>query len=243
VAFRQQPGGPSNKTWRLFMHHAGIKFRHARDRRPLVMYAKVFRQILDSSISEDYLTRHVFMDLLLLADPKGIVDMTPQSIARATNVPLQIVTDAIKKLMEPDLDSRSNEDDGRRLILLDPPRTWGWIIVNFQKYRSIQNEESRREYHKHYDADRYREKRKLRPNPCNDSNNSNIVQHVPTIPTIPTLFNTFQRFQDKQKQKQKQKQKKTLVQLALDVRTFCPQSTTRHSTPWMKFPQPSHLGK
>jgi len=90
------------------------------------------------------------MDMLLLADAKGIVDITPEAIARMTNVPLEIVTNAIMKLMEPDSASRSSDHDGRRLIALDPPRTWGWIITNYEKYRGMQDAESRREYFREY---------------------------------------------------------------------------------------------
>jgi hypothetical protein len=40
------------------------------------MYGKVFEQILDSSIADDYLTRFVFEDFIILADQDGNVDMT-----------------------------------------------------------------------------------------------------------------------------------------------------------------------
>lgn len=114
------------------------------------MFAKVFSQIFDSSIAESYTTRHVFMDMLVLADSDGAVDMTREAISRRTNVPLEIVSAAIDALMEPDRASRSNESDGRRLILLDEHRTWGWKIVNYLHYRQILDEESRRSYFRDY---------------------------------------------------------------------------------------------
>jgi hypothetical protein len=40
------------------------------------MYVKIFAQIYDSSIAEDYLVRLVFEDFLILADKHGHVDMT-----------------------------------------------------------------------------------------------------------------------------------------------------------------------
>src|SRR5580698_1301857 len=70
-----------------------------------LMYARVFTQILDSSISRNYLTRLVFMDCLLLADGDGILDITADAIARRTNIPLDIVLEAIKNLSEVDPDS------------------------------------------------------------------------------------------------------------------------------------------
>jgi len=108
------------------------------------MFAKVFYQIFESSISEDYLVRHVFMDLLVLADEEGVVDKTPGAISRITNVPLEIVETAIRKLCQPDPHSRTKEEDGRRLMLIDEHRDWGWRIVNYPKYRNIRDEEARR---------------------------------------------------------------------------------------------------
>ena len=108
------------------------------------MFAKVFYQIFESSISDDYLVRHVFMDLLVLSDEEGVIDKTTRAISRITNVPLEIVEMAIAKLAAPDLDSRTPDEDGRRIVLIDENRNWGWRIVNYTKYRSIRDEEARR---------------------------------------------------------------------------------------------------
>jgi hypothetical protein len=122
------------------------------------MYAKVFAQIYDSSIAEDYLVRWVFTDLLVLADKEGIVDMTIAAIARRTNVPQEIVGSAIGKLIQPDESSRSHAEDGRRLVLLDPLRSWGWQIVNYKTYAAIRNEDGRRDYMRNYMQKRRSEK-------------------------------------------------------------------------------------
>jgi hypothetical protein len=110
------------------------------------MYAKIFAQIFDSSIAADWQTRHVFEDLLKLSDRFGIVDITPRSIAGRTGVPLEIVQRALEVLAQPDPDSRTPDEDGRRITLLDPARNWGWRIVNYEKYRAIRDEDGRREY-------------------------------------------------------------------------------------------------
>lgn len=122
------------------------------------MYAKIFTQILDSSLVEDYPARCVFMDLLLLADKHGVVDMTPEAIARRTNAPLKVVKAAIAKLSEVDPQSRTKDEDGRRIILLDDHRDWGWQIVNFVHYHKMQSEEDRREYMREYMREKRREK-------------------------------------------------------------------------------------
>jgi hypothetical protein len=110
------------------------------------MYVKIFSQIYDSSIAEDYLVRLVFEDFLILADKDGYVDMTVEAIARRTNVPLDIVSQAIEKLSSPDSESRTPDEEGRRIVLLDDHRSWGWRIVNYAQYRSIRDDEARKEY-------------------------------------------------------------------------------------------------
>lgn len=120
------------------------------------MFAKVYSQIFASSIAENYTTRHVFMDLLVLADSEGVVDMTMGAIARTTNVPLSVVEAAIKELSEPDDASRSPEEEGRRIALIDSHREWGWRIINYGHYRQLRDEEGRRAYHRDY----MREKRR-----------------------------------------------------------------------------------
>jgi len=110
------------------------------------MFAKIFTQIFDSSIAENYEVRHVFEDLLKLADIDGVVDMTVEAIARRTNVPLEKVRHGIEELMKPDEQSRTKLHEGRRLVPLDSGREWGWIVVNYEHYRKIQDEETRRLY-------------------------------------------------------------------------------------------------
>lgn len=110
------------------------------------MYVKVFAQILDSSIADDHLTRWVFEDLLKLADQDGVVDMTLGAISRRTNVPVDIVTKGVEKLMEPDPTSRSLDEQGRRIVPIDPNRPWGWQIVNYLHYRNIRDGEERKAY-------------------------------------------------------------------------------------------------
>ena len=110
------------------------------------VFAKIFTQIFDSSISRDYMVRHVFMDLLVLADRDGVVDMTLDAISRRTNVPEEIVAHAIAELSKPDTKSRSKQEEGCRIVLLDSHRDWGWQIVNYDHYRHIRDEESRRAY-------------------------------------------------------------------------------------------------
>jgi hypothetical protein len=108
------------------------------------MYAKVFRQIFDSTVSDDWRIRTVWMHLLVLADRNGIVDMTPEAIGRTTGLPQEMVDYALEELAKPDGRSRSFEEEGRRIVLLCPDeRTWGWRLVNYAKYRDMLDEGDR----------------------------------------------------------------------------------------------------
>jgi hypothetical protein len=114
------------------------------------MFTKVFAQIFDSSIAENWFIRHVFMDLLVLADSDGVVDMTLSAIARRTNGDAKKIGEAIVELMKEDKASRSKELDGRRLIAIDAGRDWGWKIVNYEHYRKTRDEDERRSYFRNY---------------------------------------------------------------------------------------------
>ena len=129
------------------------------------MFAKVFSQIFDSSIAESHTVRHIFMDLLVLADATGVVDMTIHAISRRINVPLEDVRAAIEKLASPDPLSRSEREEGRRIVLIDSHRDWGWQIVNYEHYRKTQDEDARRSYFRDY---RKQEREKKRATPFND---------------------------------------------------------------------------
>ena len=99
------------------------------------------------------------MDLLVLADETGAVDMTLEAIARRTNVPINEVKNYIDQLCQPDSKSRSQVEEGKRLMPLDSNRDWGWQIVNYHHYRKLRDQETMRLYFR--DAQRkYRAKRK-----------------------------------------------------------------------------------
>lgn len=98
--------------------------------------------------------------MLVLCNSEGVVDMTPQAMAARTSIPLDIIQKGIETLTEPDPYSRTPGDEGRRIILIDAHRPWGWFIVNYAKYQQLRNREEKLE------ADRRRiaEKRKVNKN-------------------------------------------------------------------------------
>lgn len=62
-------------------------------------------------------------------------------------------------LESPDDESRSPEEQGRRIVRLDEHRAWGWCVVNYCKYRAIRDEDDRREQNR-LSQQRWREKHK-----------------------------------------------------------------------------------
>ncbi len=108
------------------------------------MYGKIFEQIFDSSIADDYHLRHFFMDLIVLADSDGVVNKTPTAIAARIRMPLDDVLSLLSRLSAPDPESQTPDADGRRIELIDEHRTWGWHIINYRKYREIATEEQRK---------------------------------------------------------------------------------------------------
>jgi len=79
----------------------------------------------------------VLMACVTLCNAQGILDMTPEAISGRTGWPVEFVRKGISELEQPDPRSRTPDDDGRRLAKLDEHRDWGWLIVNYEKYRSL----------------------------------------------------------------------------------------------------------
>ncbi len=109
-----------------------------------------------------------FIAMLALADKDGTVDMTPQAIAAKSGFPLEIVQAGISELEKPDPESRTPDEEGRRITLVSDTRSWGWQITNYVKYRDIRTAEERREYMRQY-------MRKRRANSAANSTNVSKV--------------------------------------------------------------------
>lgn len=121
------------------------------------MYAKLMARITESSLMDETIpVRYTFVMMLAIADPHGYVIGTDVAIARRLNMPLQDFKECVAELMEPDPDSNSKEEEGRRVILSDAER--GYFVVNYAKYRDTRDEEQRREYMKEYMRKRRAEK-------------------------------------------------------------------------------------
>ena len=109
----------------------------------IIGYTKLFSKILKSSIwNEDNKTRLVWITLLALAGPDGVVVGNAGSLARDANVDIEAVRVALGKFMQPDPESGTPTDDGRRIEAVDG----GWRLLNHGKYKAMMSEEHRRAY-------------------------------------------------------------------------------------------------
>jgi hypothetical protein len=112
------------------------------------MFGKLFSSMYDGSLRtrSPWQALVTFQQLIVLANKDGEVDMTAEALSLRTGIPLEIIALGIRSLEQPDPDSRTPTEEGRRIIRLDPERSWGWRIVNYDHYRKIRSADERREY-------------------------------------------------------------------------------------------------
>ncbi len=101
----------------------------------------------------------MFTNLLAHSDKEGFVDIHPRAIAEEVGLTVDQVRAALAELESPDEESRTPDEQGKRIVRMDEHRAWGWRVVNHAKYREIKSEEDRREQNRLAQA-RTREKRK-----------------------------------------------------------------------------------
>lgn len=121
------------------------------------MYVKLFTSIYQGTLRGNSRGLLVFTNLLAHCDSHGITDVHPRAIAEEVGLSIEQVREALDELESPDPESRSPEEDGRRIVRIDEHRAWGWRVVNYGKYRAIKNEDERREQNR-ISQQRYREK-------------------------------------------------------------------------------------
>ena len=95
-------------------------------------YAQLFSSILDSSVwRESSDTRVVWVTMMAMADADGCVWASMGGIADRARLPRDVVQSALDIFMSPDPDSRSPNDDGRRVEKIDR----GWRLINYVAHK------------------------------------------------------------------------------------------------------------
>lgn len=105
-------------------------------------YVKLFGSILDSTVwrTPPAVTK-VWIALLAMADRDGEVAASVPGLADRAKVSRRVCERALRIFLAPDRDSRTKDDDGRRLREVDG----GWLILNYEKYRDkLTSDEARK---------------------------------------------------------------------------------------------------
>jgi len=104
-------------------------------------YTKLAHSILTSTVWQaDDQTRIVWMTLLAMADQNGEVQASIPGLAHIARVPVDRCRDAIATFLSPDPDSRTKDDEGRRIEEI----RGGWSLINHNHYRDLASDEDRK---------------------------------------------------------------------------------------------------
>jgi hypothetical protein len=106
-------------------------------------YTPVFDTVFSGSLYGRYPDTAAWLFMLAMADWQGHIDRTAEYIAGVTGMPLADLKGCIDRFMAPDPNSRSQVEEGRKLVLIDPSRSWGWKVVNIGLYREKARERQR----------------------------------------------------------------------------------------------------
>jgi len=89
----------------------------------------------------------VWIAFLAKADAEGMVRVAPSRMVKIANVPQAKFDKAVEILESPDPESRTSDDDGRRLRKIEG----GWLVINYKKYRNELESEERKAYKREWD--------------------------------------------------------------------------------------------
>ena len=124
-------------------------------------FGVIHQDIFDSTLARNYEARHLFQDLIILADENDNVMMDVVDVAHRTRVPIEVVEKNLDFLLAPDPLSKSSLEGGRRLTALKSPTgaTIGYHVVNRHYYKRLMSRVRRREYMRRYRAKKMEEGR------------------------------------------------------------------------------------
>ena len=118
-------------------------------------FTKLFNTIVTSTIwREDNETRILWITMLALSDRYGEVSASVPGLAAVANITEDGCRRGISKLESPDPDSRTPDNEGRRIAKADG----GWRILNYELYRGLINAEERRQYQAKWAREKRRQK-------------------------------------------------------------------------------------
>ncbi len=100
-------------------------------------FTMMWQSLLDSSVwlGTSKETRLVWVTMLLMKDADGVVRSGVPGIAHRAVVSVEECRKAIKQLSEPDPDTMTQANQGRRIKKVEA----GWLILNHEKYRTSED--------------------------------------------------------------------------------------------------------
>ena len=111
------------------------------------MFAKLFSSITESSLwSEPKEVRLLFVTMLAKADQSGFVEASIPGLARVANLSVEETEASLECLQSPDKYSKNPDNEGRRVLAVPG----GFMLLNYEDYRSRRSTEERREYMRDY---------------------------------------------------------------------------------------------
>lgn len=114
------------------------------------MYGPVFETMFGGSMYGCGLARFVVLTYAIAGcDKNGIIELNPKRLADTFGCEEDDVTDAIEFLCSPDEDSRSEAEEGRRLV---HEGAFSYRLVNKAKYRDMMKSLNKAEYNKGFMA-------------------------------------------------------------------------------------------
>lgn len=112
-----------------------------RYRNPVAGFTKLFSSLIFSTVwREEMHVKVVWITMLAMANRHGDVLASVPGLADAARVSIDQCREALFRLGGPDPDSRTKENEGRRIIEVDG----GWRLLNYPKYREIRDADERR---------------------------------------------------------------------------------------------------
>jgi hypothetical protein len=122
-----------------------------------LMYGKIFASMFTGSMMGAGGHVHSTMVYAIAnADESGFVELNPGLLAVVIGEPHERIDKAITYLCAPDTNSRTPDEEGRRLV---QEGQFLYRIVNYGKYRAVRDKETRRRQTREA-VQRYREKKK-----------------------------------------------------------------------------------
>ena len=152
-------------------------------------FTKLFGSITASTIwCESSNIRIVWVTMLAMCDRHGRVHASVPGLARIANVEIDECRIAIRKFLAPDEDSRTPDNEGRRIAEIEG----GWKLLNHSKYRDLEDNEAVLESKRKYAARKRAEEKakRLAEKSANEANRPVILNNANV---------TINNFQDEEK--------------------------------------------